>query len=52
MAEEYAAVDESTILRIAGPTPGTRDVLTDLLRDDAWRLLAEVLGWIDAHAHL
>src|SRR3954452_9430505 len=57
MAEEYAAVEESTILPIAGPTPGTRDVLTDLLRDGARRLLAEaveaeVLAWIDAHAHL
>jgi transposase-like protein len=57
VAEEYAAVQESTTLPIAGPTPGTRDVLTDLLRDGARRLLAEaveaeVLAWIDAHAHL
>jgi transposase-like protein len=57
VAEEYAAVDQSTTLPIAGPTPGSQDVLTDLLRDGARRLLAEaveaeVLAWIDAHAHL
>jgi putative transposase len=57
MAEEYAAVDQSTTLPIAGRTPGSQDVLTDLLRDGARRLLAEaveaeVLAWIDAHAHL
>jgi putative transposase len=57
MAEEYAAVDQSTTLPIAGPMPGTIDVLTDLLRDGARRLLAEaveaeVLAWIEAHAHL
>jgi putative transposase len=57
MAEEYAAVHESTTLPMAGPTPGSQDVLTDLLRDGARRLLAEaveaeVLAWIDAHAHL
>ena len=57
MAEEYAAVDQSTTLPIAGPTPGTTDVLTDILRDGARRLLAEaveaeVAAWIEAHAHL
>lgn len=57
MAEEYAAVGESTTLPIAGPTTGTRDALTDLLRDGARRLLAqaieaEVAAWINAHAHL
>jgi putative transposase len=57
MAEEYAAVEESTILPLAGPTPGAKDVLTDLLRAGARRLLAEaveaeVAAWIDAHAHL
>ena len=57
MVEEYAAVEESTTLPIAGPTPGSKDVLTDLLRDGARRLLAEaveaeVAAWIDAHAHL
>lgn len=49
-------MEESTTLTIAGPT-ATRDVLTDLLRDGARRLLAqaieaEVAAWIDAHAHL
>src|SRR4051794_19313511 len=57
MAEEYSAVEESTILPIAGPMAGTTDVLTDLLRVGAGRLLAEaveaeVLAWIEAHAHL
>lgn len=57
MAEEYAAVEESTTLPIAGPITGSRDALTDLLRDGARRLLAEaveaeVAAWIDAHAHL
>jgi putative transposase len=57
MVEEYAAVGESTTLPIAGPMPATKDVLTDLLREGARRLLAEaveaeVAAWIDAHAHL
>src|SRR6478752_6811013 len=57
MAEEYAAVNQSTTLPIAGPIPATIDVLTDILRDGARRLLAEaveaeVAAWIDAHAHL
>jgi putative transposase len=57
MAEEYAAVQESTIATIAGPAAGSRDALTDLLRDGARRLLAEaveaeVAAWIDDHAHL
>jgi putative transposase len=57
MAEEYAAVDQSTTLPIAGPTTGSHDVLTELLRSGARRLLAEaveaeVAAWIDARAHL
>jgi putative transposase len=57
LAEEYAAVHQSTTLPIAGPTSGTQDVLTELLRDGARRLLAEaveaeVAAWIDAHAHI
>jgi putative transposase len=57
MVEEYAAVDQSTTLPIAGPMTGTQDILTDLLRDGARRLLAEaveaeVAARIDAHAHL
>ena len=57
MVEEYAAVDQSTTVPIAGPMTGSRDALTDLLRDGARRLLAEaveaeVAAWIDDHAHL
>jgi putative transposase len=56
-AEEYPAMSESTTdIRIV-PLPDGQDVLTDLLRDGARRLLAEaieaeVAAWIDAHAHL
>jgi putative transposase len=56
-AEEYPAMNESTTdIRIV-PLPQGQDVLTDILRDGARRLLAEaveaeVAAWIDAHAHL
>ena len=56
-AEEYPAMSESTTdIRIV-PLPNGQDVLTDLLRHGARRLLgeaieAEVAAWIDAHAHL
>jgi putative transposase len=56
-AEEYPAMSESTTdIRIV-PLPHGQDVLTDILRDGARRLLAEaiqaeVADWIDAHAHL
>jgi putative transposase len=56
-AEEYPAMIESTTdIRIV-PLPGGQDVLTEILRDGARRLLAqaieaEVAAWIDAHAHL
>jgi transposase-like protein len=48
--------ESTTDIRIV-PLPQGRDVLTDLLRDGARRLLAEaieaeVAAWIDAHAHL
>src|SRR3954467_5404171 len=55
-AEEYPAMSESTTdIRIV-PLPTGQDVLTDLLRDGARRLLvqaieAEVASWIDDHAH-
>jgi putative transposase len=56
-AEEYPAMSESTTdIRIV-PLPTEQDVLTDLLRNGARRLLAqaieaEVAAWIDARAHL
>jgi putative transposase len=56
-AEEYPAMSESTTdIRIVPPPTG-QDVLTDLLRDGARRLLAEAIeaevgAWIDARAHL
>jgi transposase-like protein len=56
-AEESPAMSESTTETPIVPLPTCRDVLTDLLRDGARRLLAqaietEVAAWIDAHAHL
>jgi putative transposase len=50
-------VNQSTLLPIAEPSLGRRDVLTALLRDGARRLLAEaveaeVADWIESHAHL
>src|SRR3954465_2218723 len=56
-AEEYPAMSQSTTeIPIVPLAPG-QDVLTDLLRDGARRLLAqaveaEVAAWIDDHAHL
>src|SRR6516165_6121078 len=56
-AEEYPAVNESTTdIRIV-PLPTGQDVLTEVLRDGARRMLAqaveaEVAAWIQAHAHL
>src|SRR3982750_1008851 len=56
-AEEYPAMQQSTTdIRIV-PLPQGQDVLTEILRDGARRLLAEaieaeVATWIDAHAHL
>src|SRR5919112_5028945 len=56
-AEEYPAMQQSTTdIRIV-PLPQGQDVLTEILRDGARRLLseaieAEVTAWIDAHAHL
>src|SRR5512135_199042 len=56
-AEEYPAMSESTTdIRIV-PLPTGPDVITEILRDGARRMLAEaieaeVAAWIDAHAHL
>src|SRR3954468_14957756 len=56
-AEEYPAMIESTTDILIVPLPKGQDVLTEILRDGARRLLseaieAEVAAWIDAHAHL
>ena len=56
-AEEYPAMSESTTdIRIV-PLPEGQDVLTEVIREGARRMLAqaveaEVTAWIDAHAHL
>jgi len=56
-AEEYPAMSRSTTeIRIVPPPTG-QDVLTDLLRDGARRMLAqaveaEVAAYVEAHAHL
>jgi putative transposase len=56
-AEEYPAMNESTTdIRIV-PLPAGQDVLTEVLRDGARRLLAqaveaEVAAWVADHAHL
>src|SRR4051794_17808675 len=56
-AEESPAMQQSTTdIRIV-PLPKGQDVLTEILRDGARRMLseaveAEVAAWIDAHAHL
>src|SRR5262245_44432354 len=57
MAEEYAAVDQSTTLPIAGPSAPCDDPLTDILRRGARTLLAqaieaEVDAYLRARAHL
>jgi putative transposase len=56
-AEEYPAMNESTIDICIVPLPNGPDVLHEVLREGARRLLAqaveaEVAAWIDAHAHL
>src|SRR4051812_50164333 len=56
-AEEDPAMSQSTTeIRIV-PLAPSQDVLTDLLRDGARRLLAQAIeaegsAWIDDHAHL
>src|SRR4051794_14350120 len=56
-AEEYPAMQQSTTdIRIV-PVPDGQDILTEILRDGARRMLAEaveaeVAAWIDARAHL
>jgi putative transposase len=56
-AQEYPAMTESTIdVRIV-PLPNGQDVLTEVIKEGARRMLAqaieaEVAAWIDAHTHL
>jgi putative transposase len=57
LAKEYAAVEKSTTLPIVQPTTSSHDVLTEVLRDGAKRLLAEaiqaeVADWIESHSHI
>jgi transposase-like protein len=56
-AEEYPAMSESTTGIDIVPLPTGQDVLTEVLRDGARRMLAQAIeaeaaAWIDAHAHL
>ena len=56
MAEEYAAVGQSTTLPIAGPSAPDDDPLTDILRRGARALLAqaveaEVAAYLQARSH-
>jgi transposase-like protein len=56
-AEEYLAMSESATDIHIVPPPTGHDVLTEFLRDGAWKMLAhaieaEVAAWIDAHTHL
>src|SRR3982751_6159828 len=56
-AEEYPAMSQSTTDNRIVPLPKGQDILTDILRDGARRMLAqaveaEVAAWIDDHAHL
>src|ERR1700745_114270 len=57
VGEEYPAMSQSTTeIRIV-PLPTGQDVLTDLLRDGARRMLAQAVeaegaAWIDDHAHV
>src|SRR5512135_1634070 len=56
-AEESPAMSESTTDTRIVPLPTSQDVLTDLLRDGARRMLAqaieaEVAAYVAAHAHL
>ena len=50
-------MDKSTTLPLVQPTTSSHDVLTEVLRDGAKRLLAEaiqaeVADWIESHAHI
>jgi len=50
-------MQEGTTTTVAFPTEATQDVLSEVLRDGAQRMLAlavaaEVADWIDQHAHV
>src|SRR5262245_13270802 len=56
-AEEYPTMNESTTGIDIVPLPSGQDVLTEVLRDGARRMLAQAIeaeaaAWIEAHAHL
>jgi hypothetical protein len=44
-AEEFPAMNESTTGIDSVPLPTGQDVLTEVLRDGARRMLARLLGW-------
>jgi transposase-like protein len=55
--KEYATMQESTTSTVAFPSTPAKDVMTEILRDEAQRMLAtaieaEVADWIDRHAHV
>jgi putative transposase len=55
--QEYATMQEATVDRLIVPAPSSRDVLTEVLRAGAQRLLsaaieAEVAEWIESRSHV
>jgi transposase-like protein len=55
--KEYATMQEGTTTSVTFPSVVAKDVLTELLREGAQRMLAtaieaEVADWIDSHAHV
>jgi putative transposase len=57
LSKEYATMQETIVDRSIVPVPTGRDVLSDVLREGAQRMLtqaieAEVAEWIDQHASL
>jgi putative transposase len=57
LPQEYATMRENTCSTVALPSLGARDVLTQVLREGAQRMLAqaiesEVAEWIDAHLQI
>ena len=57
LSKEYATMQETIVDRSIVPVPTARDVLSDVLRQGAQRMLAqavdaEVAEWIDQHAEI